>query len=1405
MQFIYRQGRAEHELELRLGRPDATVGDLATALGIRGTLLIDGRDSRRDSGLVEAGLVAGSTVGTVPATDERPAAVLRVVGGLESGVTVPLPPGRATVGRGPEVTVSLLAGDISRMHCAVEVTAEGQVTVTDLQSSNGTDVNGERITQPTPVGPDDLVCLAGQVLLRILPPGRLAAVQHVNPVREARPGGTMPFTRVPRTVPSTASAPVRMPKPPSAGHRTPFSVAMMLGPIVLAGVMVMIMKEWTYALFALLTPLIFLGEFIEQRTRGRFSLRKERRTYAKRLAEAKAELASRHAEEVRHRRASCPDPAELLNRAQAPGLRLWERRPAAADFLQLGAGLADQSWLPPMHSEAQEPDPEELKLAGEFATLPAVPAVVSVAAGDVVGIEGDRAAALSLARSLLAQAVATSGPADVAVTIFADPDRIADWDWAKWLPHGMDLRSGSTRLVAVGGDEASSLARALIAQTPPRNDGPPARVTLVVVDGATLLEGRPCPLRELLATPACGGIVLTERLPALCTSVVTVTAAGGGELRKVATGEIVRNIVLCGMPDYQARLLARALARFEDPELRVDGAGLPDSINLLPLLELPAVTGDAVATRWRDSVDELRVRAVLGVTERELFRIDLDDDGPHGLIAGTTGSGKSELLRTLIASMAIGTDPEHLTFALVDYKGGGALDECARLPHTVGLVTDLDEQLGERALRCMEAELKHREHALREVGLGHVREYQRLRDKERPELEPMPRLVVVIDEFATLVKALPEFVDSLVSIAQRGRSLGMHLIMATQRPAGSVSDAIKNNVKLRIALRLESSGDSSDVIDSPVAAGIGSRQWGRAYYRLSMREMLPVQTALSTGVTPEAAAAAPVTVVPFLVTARPSGTGLPGPEEARTDLQRLVGAAQQACTVAGIAEPRRPWPEPLGAVVPLTELAPTGRGMQSGAVVPAFALADDPDRQTQYAVGWDPDAGNLLVYGAVGSGTTTALAALACSLAMASPPDRQHLFVLDLGAGGLAPLGALPHTGAYIAAAERERQVRLIRMLRNELDARKAGRRQVPWLTLIDNIGALLADFEKDAGGMALIDELARAFADGPAVGLHFAATADRSGAVPGAWSALTQQKLLMRLADPNEYANFDITRKSIPTYVPGRAIVAATSQIVQLGHPGEDLAATVAGIHPGRARIAPAVALLPHQISWPALGVKAEVAAEPWSLPLGVSDRSLAATGFALYEHEHAVITGPSRSGRSSALCAIALAVADSAGAPAVFAFAPRRSPLRELGPAVRVFTAYEELTTALAAHEGRCLLLVDDAETVDDGPGALDRWVAGAGTGRHVIAAGRADGIRRSYGGWLQRVRDCRVGVLLVPDYDLDGDLLGVTLPRNDRLAPLPGRGYLVMNGSIDGVQLAEPVNTAEVAERPIGTAVV
>ncbi|MGD0240121.1 MAG: FtsK/SpoIIIE domain-containing protein [Streptosporangiaceae bacterium] len=1408
MQFVFDDGRAERELELRLDRPDACVADLAAALGLgEPALSIDNRVIPGELALSEAGLVAGARVAPPwrPAAPPPPGAVvLRVTGGLAAGPSFPLPPGPAVVGRGGRARVLIPSAEVSREHCLLEVGPAGAVVLTDLGSRNGTDVNGVRVTGPVPVGPGDVIGLGGGVLLQVRPAASLPPPLGLDPVRAARPGGIVPFSRAPRPGLPPEEPPLRAPAAPRSGAKPTFSIAAILSPLAMAGALVVLTHSVGYAAIAGLSPVMVIANFAEERTRGKRSMRRSVRAFSDELEQFGRRLRARRAAEVACRRAATPDPAEMCFRAEGPAGTLWERRPHAPGFMQLTAGFATLPW--PLPVQADELAPEVEQEMAQAASLPQVPAVVDLGGG-VVGLAGDRAAALAVARSLLCQAVTGSGPADLAVLVCADEDRVAAWEWAKWLPH-VAGRGGGERMLARGAEQAEALARSLLAAAPagardsaPGGAGPAAGpLLLVVADGATLLEGRPCALRELLAGRAgpAAGIVLTDRLPALCTSTLAVRSDGLAELRRLSTAEVIPAVLATGVTEALARDLARRLARFEDPELRVEGAGLPDAVTLLPLLGLPEVSGRALLARWQRSAAERRAGAVIGVTEDGLFRVDLDDDGPHGLIAGTTGSGKSELLRTLIVSLAAGNDPEHLTFALVDYKGGGALDECARLPHAVGLVTDLDEQLSERALRCLEAELRHREHLLRDVGLSHVTDYQRLRDEGRRELEPMPRLVVVIDEFATLVKALPHFVDSLVSIAQRGRSLGIHLIMATQRPAGSVNDAIKNNVKLRIALRLESTGDSLDVIDNPAAAAIGGRQRGRAFYRVSAREVVPVQTALSTGVTAERASGAAVTLAPFSFGASNTGRGDRG-GEGPTDLYRLAEAAHGAAAAGGFGPPRRPWPDPLPAAVALGDLPGAVAGLQTEARgLPPLALADDPDRQAQYPVGWDPGAGNLLLFGAAGYGTTSALAALALSVAQARPPSAWHVFVLDLGAGELAPLAGLLHAGAYIGPAERERQTRLIRMLRAELDARKsapAGSASRPeWLVLIDNFASFLADYTKDAAGTRLVEDLQRVYADGPGVGIRFAVSADRAGAVPGPWAALTQQKLLFRLADPGDYGHFDVPRNAVPSPVPGRAVVAATRQVIQVGWPGDDLASAAGRANarwPDARREARPVGLLPARVLMSELGAAARLAVpagEAAWIPVGVGDGSLAPAGLELYEHEHALIAGPPRSGRSSTLCAIAQAVAATATATTVLALTPRRSPLRDSPHVRQALADVAELDAAAAGLAGGALVvLADDADTADDPAGVMERLLKTPHV--VVVAAGRSDTLRRSFGHWTQKIRESRCGVLLVPDYDLDGDLLGVTLPRLNRLAAVPGRGFLCVGGGVEGVQVALP----------------
>ena len=292
--------------------------------------------------------------------------------------------------------------------------------------------------------------------------------------------------------------------------------------------------------------------------------------------------------------------------------------------------------------------------------------------------------------------------------------------------------------------------------------------------------------------------------------------------------------------------LSRALAPLRCAAPRTT-AGMPSRLTLADALGAELTAG-AVADRWRareapthrSAAATSTPAAVVGSTPEGPFVVDLCRDGPHVLVGGTTGSGKSEFLRTLVTSLAVSAPPEELTFVLVDFKGGAAFGPCAGLPHVVGLVTDLDDHLVWRALASLRAELRRRERVLATIGASDLEGYQRLRVDGS---EPVPRLVVVVDELRALVEELPEFVTGLVRLAALGRSLGVHLVLATQRPSGALSAEVQANVSLRIAFRMRDRADSVDVLDDGAAAGIAPSTPGRALARGADGSLVTFQSA----------------------------------------------------------------------------------------------------------------------------------------------------------------------------------------------------------------------------------------------------------------------------------------------------------------------------------------------------------------------------------------------------------------------------------------------------------------------------------------------------------------------------------------------------------------------------------
>jgi S-DNA-T family DNA segregation ATPase FtsK/SpoIIIE len=852
-------------------------------------------------------------------------------------------------------------------------------------------------------------------------------------------------------------------------------------------------------------------------------------------------------------------------------------------------------------------------------------------------------------------------------------------------------------------------------------------------------------------------------------------------------------VLVAGLSGDSARAAALQLARYDDADLVQPGADLPAVVPLAGLLAgglpSPEVLCAGGPVRPRGSWPRRSVRPRAGRWCRSGRRRSAR---AH---RRTTGSGKSELLRTLVASLAATYSPRDVNFVLIDYKGGSAFAECTALPHTVGVVTDLDPRLGARALVCLDAELRHRERLLRAAGApdvaGHIAAGQ--------PGGPIPRLVVVIDEFATMAAELPDFVDALVGIAQRGRSLGVHLVLATQRPAGAVKDNIRANTNLRIALRVHETPDSTDVLGSPVAASLSRRLPGRAFLRLGPGELVAFQSAI-VSTSSAAAVELPAVTVTDLEFGPGAPVGHPAPThpDEPSDLAMLVSAAGEAARQLQLPAQRQPWPDPLPSDVLLDRLPPSPAADAGGWAAP-LGLLDQPAEQRRSTYSWRSSLGGLLVYGVAGSGTSTALATLALSLASRYPADRVHLYVMDFGSQALAPLVDLPHVGAVIKPAERERQERLVRWLRTELSRRQSlgSAAQPAIVLLLDNWSAYEAAFD-DLAGLGLRDDLVRVIADGPALGIFAVVAADRALAVPSAVASLIPEKLVLRLSDQHDYAVFGLPVRDLPEFPPGRAIDATSRCEVQLARPAPGgLVQAVAAV---RDALAPAtrstglprrIETLPDEVKIADLGERPRVSKGGWWLPVGIGDRALAPVGLHLADGEHALIAGSGRSGRTSLLCALAESVTEHVPEADVVAVAGVRSALRDVAACQAVYDP-AEIQAAIGAvqrSDGLTLVLIDDAERIDDADRCLRRHLVAGRTGDRIVAAGRADVLRTSYGHWTELLRRSRQGIVLRPQPEVDGDLWGLVLPRRRAVVFGPGRGYLIHDGDVQLVQVARP----------------
>ena len=1390
MRIRHQLNGAERIVEIDSRLDGFTVADLAAALsaGTDG----DGRDGRGHglridgfwhppaTSLASVQIWEGALLEVAPGCEQPPThsppehnsrpsrrAALVVTAGLSAGTRLAPPASDDwVIGRSRDCDLVLDDPTVSRRHARVTVSKDSKrPAISDLGSRNGTFVAGRAAIAPTRVPVRATVRLGATCLQWRAPVDDAPAAVRAGLGATA---GRIPFNRPPRRRPPTTPAPLRVPAaPPARPESEPLSWAGIVLPAV-AGLALAVVWSPFMAVFAALGPLITVGTWHERRRRAARSHERACAEVEQRVKGFVRMLPAARAAERRRRIALVPDLAELVRRAATPSQRCWERRRGDPDAMRLGVGTTEVPYMPPLEVDGGEAAaPDALGALHGIEPLADVPMAVSLQPGEVVGVVGPPAVARDVARGLILQAAVLHGPADLAIAGLA-PGLAGEWSWMGWLPHTIDIGGEPGALVATDPATAGAAAEAAAASSA-------QRALLAVIDGVETLTGRSAPGRMLLGLAQCAGIVITSDvcdLPSSCTTIVDIDH-DAGRLRLVdpRSSAVMGPLVAWGVSSATATGAAARLARLEDPELRAAGASLPDSVSLLELLD-GEPTPQTVQSRWAATrgTDDLQVS--IGATADGPLVLDLVADGPHLLVGGTTGSGKSELLRSLVAGLALSADPDHLAFVLIDYKGGAAFDRCAEMPHVAGMVTDLDDRLAERALLCLEAELRHREERLRAVGAEDLASF---RARTGDAADPLPRLVVVVDEFATLAAELPEFLRSLVGIAQRGRSLGVHMVLATQRPAGVVTDDIRANTSCRIALRVTDRHDSNDVIDSPDAARIPRQRPGRAMARFGPGELVGFQSALVTGTTPRGSSGLRVGPV--------GSSPIPTAGYRRSDLDSVVEAVRGAHRSLGGAEPRSPWPAPLPDEVAAARLAAA-----AGPRRPAAWLVDDPARQRQFPSGWQPADGHLVVIGGPGSGTTTTLAAVALDLCRTHSADELHVYGIDLDAGTLPALAGLPHVGAVVAPTEGDRRARLLRLLDDEVSARRAGRRDErpgEVVLLVDDLAGLARAHdpvrEPEPHG-----RFARIWSDGPAVGVRVAVSIGRAADLPPDLAASAGVVLVHATSDSSDGLRFGL-KQPTAHLASGRAVRVDDGLEVHVARPADgDIAAAateLAAESPPTVRGPVRVGSLPQRIGLEDLPASAHVEDRCIHVRFAISDLDLEPAGFKLHDGEHALVLGPPRTGRTNTLAAIG-AAARSAGAQVVVV-ADRPAKLSNL---LELESVPVDSLDEAAGTDVRRLLLVDDADRIGDPSGLLAAIAASATARSHLVVSTTADRLRSSYGSWLHEMRSCRTGVLFRPG-PLDADLLGAVVPARLALAPVPGRCIVIADGVAEVMQVALP----------------
>ncbi len=1058
----------------------------------------------------------------------------------------------------------------------------GTVRVEDQQSSNGTYLNGKRITSAELHSGDVINILTVRIILKdnilsfenvgnslnISAPRNDSAQNSTDPNK-----GSALFRLSPRLQDQLPQEPIILDRPPKKGQDyhprgsrigSIVSMGAMAGATLITGAVSPALAFARAASLAMSAFNIVSSSKIDKQRKTEleeYNRRRdeEYRTYIEAQRVKIIETANEQRTIITNEN---PEPAKCMEMLAKKDRRIWERRSCDRDFLDVRIGMSYEELCVPIKNYAEnrglimeDDELEELcnSIAEENRLVDYIPKRLPLRATPTIGVFGNRDKVVHQVRNMIVSFTTHHTPYDIQLVGIFDNSERKRWGTLRWLPHIWDSNR-QFRYLAFDKNRAHQLCDMLYDELKKRKsaredysnkDSVPLPHYVVILGNMDLVKNEP--VMELLGAddPSLGVSTFflfddIYNMPRDCGCFIDMTQAFPFIYDRYSAN---KRVAFSRDPAVSAPELSAFVRKMASIELE-DGKSansLPCSITFLEGFGAKTVDDLRINERWERNHVSDSLSAQIGVLPTgKTYSLDIHykAHGAHGLIAGTTGSGKSELLRTWILSMAVNYHPHEVNFVIIDYKGGGMANKLESLPHLVGKITNIDTNIS-RSLVSLKREAKRRMIMLeKHPGIDDVDQYMQLYYNGKVSV-PMPHLIIVSDEFAELKKEEPEFLKELSSLARVGRSVGIHLVLATQRPSGVVDDQIDSNSRFRICMKVNSVQDSKEMIKRPDAAGITQR--GRAYIRIGEDEEFSlIQTYWSGAEYSEGKSDLYPDLVRIVDVSgeriqRSENIGGNKSSSGTDQLTAIVDYIADMAERRGIERLDGPWMPPLPETLSIhsLDIHPRFNGKEWAGEAENFIIPigrfDRPALQEQDIQYLDfTQTPHYAIYGAPLSGKTTLLKTIVVGLGLFFSPDEVNINIIDFGGGSLNVFEDMPHVTNVIRDGEDDRIKKLMEWTDKEIQIRKNCFRKAKasnfsqYFAKKKNMPALFLIIDNQLRFSSLVDYADRFLADlsmtGPDCGIHIIFTSNNANKTSMNIQANIGGNIALHMADKNDY-----------------------------------------------------------------------------------------------------------------------------------------------------------------------------------------------------------------------------------------------------------------------------------------------